>query len=800
MPPITTQFPRVVVTGLGAFTPLGPDLATTWRRLIAGEDAAAPVTVFDVSGCRCRIAGEARPPEHRRWSRATRLVMPAVTEALAQAGLLDAAGRSKLRQLPVSVSTTGGGMALGEQFMRALLAQSKRAVKYFQVSHYPAQRQMLELQAHLDFNGPITLIANACASGANAIGHARDLIRTGRAECVLTGGYESLTELIYVGFDCLQAMTTERCRPFDRQRSGLMLGEAAAFLVLESEQHARRRGAKILCELAGYGHTTDLHHLTQPNPAGEPLIKAVEIALADAQIDPREIGYLNAHGTATPLNDASECAAFARIFGTPPHLDPLPQTKRERKEKAIPSPLRGGGQGEGPWPRISSTKAAIGHTLGAAGSMEAVFAIQALLSGELPPQINLREADASLADKLVVPGERRAGIRATMSVNLGFGGSNAALIFTKCMEGGSPVAAAARRHMAGRGGDAAPTEFLPVPLKICGVGAVSPAGIGLEALLRNQPVSPVLTTSLGGRNHFVFRVDAKQPQLARWQSEARLRRTSAIALFMLEAAQQALDVKPRIEPKSLGIVAAFGTGAVIQTRKFYEGVIKKGARFASPNLFPETVFNSPTSHVAAVLGVSGPCYSVLGDESAWVNAVGVAATWLSNRVVEHVLVIGAEEFDPIILDAYAKVRWIRRRGAFIPAEGAGALLLRLSKPDKTGEIAGLVEGFTYRNKHGAREAASNLVGVVFKRDRSGLKIPPTVFKTAQRNWFAGIETELIGDLSSAPDFPYCGEAFTASAAWHTIRALAVAREQRRRVLLPVWGLTGQCSALILQGG
>jgi hypothetical protein len=348
--------------------------------------------------------------------------------------------------------------------------------------------------------------------------------------------------------------------------------------------------------------------------------------------------------------------------------------------------------------------------------------------------------------------------------------------------------------------------ILEPALKICGAGAVSPAGIGLDALMRKQPVTPQPTTSLGGLTHLVFRVNAEQPQLLRWQNEARLRRTSAIALFMLESAQQALDVKPRIEPKSLGIVAAFGTGAVIQTRKFYEGVIKNGARFASPNLFPETVFNSPTSHVAAVLGVSGPCYSVLGDESAWVNAIGVAQTWLSSGVVEHVLVIGAEEFDPIILDAYAKVRWVRQRGAFVPAEGAGALLLRLEKPGETGEIAGLMEGFTYRNKREAREAAAQCIVAALcecRNDRGRRsQTAATVFETAQRNWFASIEDELhrVQGFVAPPALPYCGETFAASTAWHTIRALAVARDQHRRVLLPVWGLSEQCSALLLQPG
>lgn len=391
---------RIFVTGLGAITPLGPDLPTTWRRLIDGEDGAAPVELFDVSGCRCKIAGTAALPATRakRLSRSSRLAIPAAQEALAHAGLLSADGKSAISELPLSVSTTGGGMTFGEQFMRAIVAH-RRAPKFFLVSHYTPPQQIRDLQEALGFRGPATVIANACASGANAIGHGRDLIRSGRAECVLAGGYEALTELIYVGFDCLQALTTDRCRPFDTERNGLMLGEAGAFLVLETEEHARRRGAKILCELAGYGHSTDLHHLTQPSPTGQPLVRASQMALSDAGIEPNRIGYLNAHGTATPLNDGSEGAAFATIFG-----DAMP--------------------------RISSTKAAIGHTLGAAGAVEAVFSVQALVTGELPPQINLRKPEPAVAGKLVTDGERTT-TSATMSVNLGFGGSNAALIFKR---------------------------------------------------------------------------------------------------------------------------------------------------------------------------------------------------------------------------------------------------------------------------------------------------------------------------------------------------------------------------------
>ena len=228
------------------------------------------------------------------------------------------------------------------------------------------------------------------------------MILAGAAECVLTGGFEALTELVFVGFDSLQATTVEKCRPFDVDRSGLIIGEAAAFLVLESEEHARRRGATVLCHLSGYGHLTDYFHLTQPQPQGAALIEVMRAAAGQAQITPDQIGYVNAHGTATPINDSAEAAAYARFF-----------------EGALPST------------RISSTKAAIGHTLGAAGTIEALFALQALRTGKLPPQLNLREPMPEIASALIRKPETRPELQHVISVNLGFGGSNAALIFSR---------------------------------------------------------------------------------------------------------------------------------------------------------------------------------------------------------------------------------------------------------------------------------------------------------------------------------------------------------------------------------
>lgn len=242
------------------------------------------------------------------------------------------------------------------------------------------------------------IVANACASGGNAIGHGFDLIRCGMADIVLAAGYDALCELVFTGFDGLQALAPEACRPFDKRRNGLMLGEGAACLILESQEHAYSRKAGIYGMVRGYGHTTDLGHLTQPDQAGRPLMDAMRNALHIAGLSASEIGYINAHGTGTPLNDLAEARAIESIF-------------------------------VGSEARLSSTKAALGHTLGAAGAIEAVLCLQALKNGELPPQINLLEPEELVTARLVGHREKRT-VRHALNLNLGFGGSAAALVLS----------------------------------------------------------------------------------------------------------------------------------------------------------------------------------------------------------------------------------------------------------------------------------------------------------------------------------------------------------------------------------
>lgn len=238
---------------------------------------------------------------------------------------------------------------------------------------------------------------------------------------------------------------------------------------------------------------------------------------------------------------------------------------------------------------------------------------------------------------------------------------------------------------------------------------------------------------------------------------------------MLAAADQALAAAGDVNRATLGIVAALHAGALVMTSKFFRGVIESGQRFASPNFFPETVFNSPTSHVAAVLGVTGPAYTVVGDDSAWVTALNIATKWLADGLVAHALVIAAEEFDPMTLDAYATVRWLRRGGAFIPAEGAGAVVLRRARATDAVRLVATAEGFTHRNKAQARAAAANLF--------AQFPDTPAVWPTAAGSVWAALEAEWRTRRAfvAPPAGLDCSGAFGASAAWYTAAATAWVR-------------------------
>jgi 3-oxoacyl-[acyl-carrier-protein] synthase II len=398
---------RVVVTGTGIITALGSGWHANAEGFRAGRPAFRPVTLFDVSRQRAKIAAEIDlpaelPPTNlsanstRRLDRATRMLLQAAHEAWIQAGW------EPSENFPVVLGTTSGEMALGEKYLQQTLvsplAKRKQATR---VVHYQVQQQGLDLCSAFGIKGPLMTISNACASGANAIGHAWEMLRNGRAERVLTGGYDMLCQLTFAGFDSLQALSPAPCRPFDVQRDGLTLGEGAAVLTLETFAHAKKRGAEIFGEIIGYGTATDTYHLTQPHPEGKAALAAMTAACASADISPAQIDYVNAHGTATPHNDATEAAAINHWAG-------------------------GGANNL----RVSSTKAVSGHSLGAAGAIEAVVCLMALRGRWLPPQTTITTPDPVCHFKIVRE-PIDAKIETALSNSFGFGGANATLIFRR---------------------------------------------------------------------------------------------------------------------------------------------------------------------------------------------------------------------------------------------------------------------------------------------------------------------------------------------------------------------------------
>jgi 3-oxoacyl-[acyl-carrier-protein] synthase II len=398
---------RVAITGAGIITSLGAGWSRNAEGFRVGQTAFRQVTLFDVSRQRVKRAAEVDLPSelphtklnHRsaqRTDRAAKLLLHAAHEAWEQSGW------QPDDNIPIVLGTTGGGMTLGERIYRqAIRVPSSRRGQATRVVHYQPQRQAMDLAEAFGFGGPITIIANACASGANAIGHAWELLRRGHAQRVLAGGYEGLSQLIFAGFDSLQALSPTECRPFDTHRDGLALGEGAAVLTLETLEHASRRQANILAEIVGYGAVTDGHHLTQPHPQGDAALASMKAACESAGLSPEQIGYVNAHGTGTLLNDSAEATALNRWAGP--------------RAKTLP---------------VSSTKASIGHLLGAAGAVEVVICLMALKGRWLPPTATLRTPEASCEFPILrKPLETK--VEYVLSNSFGFGGANASLILRR---------------------------------------------------------------------------------------------------------------------------------------------------------------------------------------------------------------------------------------------------------------------------------------------------------------------------------------------------------------------------------
>ncbi|HZO62381.1 MAG TPA: beta-ketoacyl-ACP synthase II [Gaiellaceae bacterium] len=407
---------RVVITGMGAVTPLGNDVATSWKNLTDGVSGAAPIAQFDPDGYFVKFACELKDFEPTNWieyktarrmDRFAQMVVAAARMAEADCGIDIAADSDRIG---AAVATGIGGLQSFQDCHTQLRERGPDRVNPFSIPAIIPNLGAGWLSIELGTRGPLSAPCTACAASNMAIGEGMDAIRLGRADVMFCGGTEApVTEVGIAGFGAMRALSRRNddpehaSRPFDIERDGFVMGEAAAVLVLEELERAKARGAKIYAELAGYGVSSDAQHITEPDPTGVHPARAMQMALADAGIDPAEIGYVNAHGTSTPLGDASETRVIKKALG---------------EENALKTP-------------ISSTKGSTGHCLGAAGAIEAIFTTLAISEGLLPPTINYEYPDPE-CDLDYIPNEARpAELAAAMSNSFGFGGHNASIVLKR---------------------------------------------------------------------------------------------------------------------------------------------------------------------------------------------------------------------------------------------------------------------------------------------------------------------------------------------------------------------------------
>ena len=410
---------RVVVTGLGAITPIGLTVEEFWDGCVNGRSGVGPITKFDASAYPTQINAEVKGfdpldyidrKEARRMARFTQLAVAAARQAIESAALdLEKEDRCRIGAV---LGNGNGGFPNTEEAMRTLVDKGGMRMDPFYIPKMLPNMAAAQVAIQFGLKGYNNTAITACAASTQAIGEALEVIRRGKADVMVAGGTEAgISELGLASFCVMRALSTRNdepekaSRPFDAERDGFVCAEGAAILVLESLEHAQRRGAPILAELAGYGASADAHHIVAPCEDGDGALRAMRWALEDAGVTPADVSYINAHGTSTPLNDAAETKAIKALFG----------------ELAYTVP-------------VSSTKSMIGHVLGGAGALEAVACVQTLLSQTIHPTINYEHPDPECDLDYVPEGARKADVRVILKNSFGFGGQNACLVFRKFEE------------------------------------------------------------------------------------------------------------------------------------------------------------------------------------------------------------------------------------------------------------------------------------------------------------------------------------------------------------------------------
>lgn len=623
---------RCVITGLGIICPVGNNIEESWNSIKSGKTGIAEVTSVNTEGCYANLGGEVSCDSlpAPQYDRSARLCIKAAEEAIADAGFDDkAAGEAGI----IVGSCVGGAVSIDEY----LTAQKEGREDDSSIPNMAASSIANHAAAYLGLNGVTANIVNACAAGSMSIAYACDLIRSGEGDVFLAGGTDPFSSLAFAGFHALHALSVESCSPLNHS-NGITLGEGSGILVVEEYEHAVARGAKIYCEVAGYGVNCDAYHITAPDPTGQGQMDVIRRALSSAGVTPADISYVNAHGTGTAKNDEAEFLSLHTIF-------------------------------DGTDVSVSSTKSMTGHCLGAAGAVEAVFTVKAVSENTLPPTIGYSEEDkAALAEKagnldFVANDSREKDIPMAMSNSFAFGGTNASIIFAK----------EAKEQ----------AETSRQKIYITGFGQVLSEADDENSKVANVTLEMKDFTDRGVKLG-VFRKLDKFSQLQ--------------LISGIDALSNAEITVNEENERKIGTIIGTSAGPVTEVSNFQKNIVEKGCTAGSAFTFPNTVYNAAGGHFSIFTKTKGYCATVANGTQAGLQSVAYACDVLEKGNEDIMLAAGTDEGSDMVTYFYehSKINGDRTLG-----EGSSTIVLETADSAKKRQAHKYAEVAGYACTHSA---------------------------------------------------------------------------------------------------
>ncbi|GAB3208367.1 beta-ketoacyl synthase N-terminal-like domain-containing protein [Nocardia tengchongensis] len=646
---------RIVITSLGAITAHGAGAEELWQRVRGGEVAIRPLREFAVAGLPAAIGGEILGAPRPKYDYLAPLgltdpepaidyALIAAEEAMAGAGLgvLEEGAAPRPDALPahrwgVAFGSCNSGIHSAEKAVRRAV-DAGRTVDADELGLGDDRHLLLvspqfcaeALSSAFGLKGPVLSVNTACASSAHALAHAVEQIRAGRADAMLVGGSDALSEMAYYGFNSVESLSSRPARPYSRDRDGLSLGAGAGMMVLTSAEVAAAAGAPIIAEVLGYGMSADGYHATAPHPQGAGAARAIRAAIDSAGLTPADVPYINGHGTGTPKNDSAESNAVRAALG-------------DAAQHVV----------------LSSTKSMIGHLLGAAGAVEAIVTILGLRDQTVPPTAGFAETDPACGLDAAPNTGRALPMRVAASNNFAFAGANACVVYGRAADSRSEPTPAANDQ----------TEDEVV---VTGIGALVGDTTDIEQLWAAWQSGTVSAESHNGLR--LARVTSDPGATIPAKQRRRMDRLGQLAVATSE---QALTAAGLTADERVGVVLGTGVGPMSSISRFFEPTVTGGPLQGNPAIFPNTVFNAAAGQVAMVLGAKGPTSTLTSGHAAGAAALGTAFDLLRAGRADAVLCTGADELSPYALDAYRGAGpFTGRHGRdFRLAEGSVTLLL-----------------------------------------------------------------------------------------------------------------------------